>query len=149
STSSSRYPPLLTTTHAAKYCGFKTTSALRKAHLEGKIFPAGRRGGRGTWMWRRVDLDAFLCGRRGGNLSDGRSSAPPIGGSHGQTEVDSKVELMDRAQTGEAGGVAQEGGRLPGAGENRRPADRKAERDSLRRRYDRRFRGLRTASRGA
>ena len=30
----------LSTREAAAYCGFKTTSALRKAHLAGRIFPA-------------------------------------------------------------------------------------------------------------
>jgi len=71
------WPPYLTTTAAALYCGFKTTGALRKAAREGRIAAAGRRGGSGTWMWRREDLDAFLCGRLSANLSAGRSSAPP------------------------------------------------------------------------
>src|SRR5688500_9735784 len=35
----------MTTRQAAAYCGFKTTGALRKAHMEGRIRPAGRRGG--------------------------------------------------------------------------------------------------------
>ncbi len=39
---------------------------------EGRIAPAGRRGGSGTWMWSRDELDAFLCGRR---LSLGRPGA--------------------------------------------------------------------------
>ena len=45
--------PFLTTREAAAYCGFKTTGALRKAAREGRIKPAGRRGGSGTWMWQR------------------------------------------------------------------------------------------------
>src|SRR6202023_3548043 len=39
--------PLLTTRAASAYCGFRSTSALRKAKLEGRLEPAGRRGGRG------------------------------------------------------------------------------------------------------
>jgi hypothetical protein len=42
--------PLLTAREAMVYCGFKTTGALRKAAREGRIRPAGRRGGTGTWM---------------------------------------------------------------------------------------------------
>src|ERR1035438_120328 len=68
------WPPYLTTVDATRYCGFKTTGALRKAAYEGRIVPAGRRGGSGTWMWRREDLDAVLCGR---TLSGGASSASP------------------------------------------------------------------------
>ena len=45
---------VLPTSEAALYCGFKTPSALRKAHLERRVFPVGKRGGRGTWMWYRV-----------------------------------------------------------------------------------------------
>src|SRR5262245_34447941 len=51
---------LLPTREAAAYCGFKNPSGLRKAHVEGRIFPVGRRGGVGTWMWAIADLDAFL-----------------------------------------------------------------------------------------
>ncbi len=57
------FPPLMPTTRAASYCGYRTTGALRKAMLRGQVAPAGRRGGKGTWMWRREDLDAFLVGR--------------------------------------------------------------------------------------
>ncbi len=53
---------ILTTTEAAHYLGYKTGSALRKAHLEGRITPAGRRGGTGTWMWSLTELDRFACG---------------------------------------------------------------------------------------
>jgi hypothetical protein len=47
---------------AATYCGYKTTSGLRKAHLDGKVFPVGRRGGVGSSTWARADLDRFLRG---------------------------------------------------------------------------------------
>src|SRR5687767_1095751 len=72
------WPPLMTTRVATAYCGFKTTGALRKAYLEGKITPHGRRGGIGTLMWRRKDLDQFLAGK-GANLDLGRSGAPREG----------------------------------------------------------------------
>jgi hypothetical protein len=52
----------LTTREAAAYCGFATTGALRKARLEGRIVPIGRRGGRGTLMWSLDDLGRFLRG---------------------------------------------------------------------------------------
>jgi len=52
----------VTTSEAAQLCGFKTPSAIRKAFLEGRIRPVGKRGGRGTWMWRVADLRRFLNG---------------------------------------------------------------------------------------
>ncbi len=74
--------PFLTTREATAYCGFKTASALRKAKLEGRIAPAGRRGGLGTWMWPRESLDCFLRGalarRAPGRVpATERSGAPP------------------------------------------------------------------------
>lgn len=55
----------MTTTEAARYCGFKSTAATRKAHREGRLMPIGRRGGKGTYMWSRQVLDSFLAGARG------------------------------------------------------------------------------------
>jgi hypothetical protein len=52
----------LSTREASLYCGFKTTGALRKALLEGRIRAVGRRGGTGTLMWERGELDRFLRG---------------------------------------------------------------------------------------
>jgi hypothetical protein len=52
----------LSTREASLYCGFKTTGALRKALLEGRVRAVGRRGGTGTLMWEREDLDRFLRG---------------------------------------------------------------------------------------
>ena len=76
--------PFLTTREATAYCGFKTTAALRKARLESRIAPAGRRGGSGTWVWAREDLDRFLRGaparRAPGRVpATERSGAPPYG----------------------------------------------------------------------
>jgi hypothetical protein len=42
----------MTTAQAARYCGFKTTAAIRKALLDGRLMPLGRRGGTGR-----------ICGR--------------------------------------------------------------------------------------
>ncbi|HEX4760008.1 MAG TPA: hypothetical protein VH256_04370 [Thermoleophilaceae bacterium] len=53
---------LLSTAEAATYCGLKTTGALRKARLEGRLVAAGRRGGAGTWTWDVADLERFLRG---------------------------------------------------------------------------------------
>ena len=49
--------PYLTTAAAADYCGFKTTGALRKARLEGRVFPVGRRASASSWaiVLRRFD----------------------------------------------------------------------------------------------
>jgi hypothetical protein len=55
-------PDLLTTRVAAAYCGYNGPSALRKAYFDGKVMPIGRRGGTGTLVWRRADLDRFLAG---------------------------------------------------------------------------------------
>ncbi len=56
-------PALMTTRVASEYCGYRTPGALRKAKRDGKIAPAGRRGGTGPMMWRREDLDEFLTRR--------------------------------------------------------------------------------------
>lgn len=67
----------LTTAEAAAYCRFKSVFGLHSAHRAGKVFPVGKRGGgRGTKMWRREDLDAFL---RGG--SDGVGDEVRVRGS--------------------------------------------------------------------
>jgi hypothetical protein len=50
----------LTTADAARYCGFKTPSAIRKAHMEGRVKASARRGGKGTWVWSVADLDRFM-----------------------------------------------------------------------------------------
>jgi hypothetical protein len=53
---------VVTTSEAAFLCGFRTTSALRKAQMEGRIRPVGYRGGRGTLAWRVGDLIRFMRG---------------------------------------------------------------------------------------
>src|SRR6516162_6769371 len=83
-------PPLLTTRAAAAYCGFKTTGALRKARLEGRIQPAGRRGGTGTWMWSRVELHRFLTGGGVAKLAAERSGAPS---AHGDAHEEEGMEV--------------------------------------------------------
>jgi hypothetical protein len=47
---------------AARYRGFNTPSAIRKAHMEARIFPVSRRGGKGTWVYAVADLDRFMRG---------------------------------------------------------------------------------------
>ena len=66
-----KWPDLMSTSVAARYCGYKTTGGLRKAHFDRKVFPTGRRGGVGPWTWARADLDRFL---RGGERSVERNS---------------------------------------------------------------------------
>lgn len=76
------WPPLLKTSDAARYCGFETVFGLHKAWGRGRVFPAGRRGGgKGTYMWRREDLDRFLRGEEPTNKPPGyerpRIGRPP------------------------------------------------------------------------
>ena len=106
----------MTTAQAARYCGFKTTAAIRKALLDGRLMPLGRRGGTGTYMWSRQALDAFLAGARGGIVPLGRPGAPPtnIGGHHGRNEMGREMEILDRAEALATGGVAPERRWLPG-----------------------------------
>jgi hypothetical protein len=52
----------VTTTEAARYCGFRTPGGLRKAWYAMLVFPVGRRGGRRTLMWEKRELDRFLRG---------------------------------------------------------------------------------------
>jgi hypothetical protein len=77
--------PFLTTAEAATYCGFKTAAGLRKARMLGRVAAWGRRGGRGTLMWRREDLDAFLAGKapENGNLKVVARERPEERDEHG------------------------------------------------------------------
>ncbi len=103
---------LLTTRDAAAYCGFKTTGALRKARLEGRIWPAGRRGGTGTWMWGREELDRFLRGEAPAKMLVERPGAPPNGGTHGKArELEVVQEQLGINEASAAGSLAAEGGR--------------------------------------
>jgi hypothetical protein len=102
----------MTTAQAPRYCGFKTTAAIRKALLDGRLVPLGRRGGTGTYMWSRQALDAFLAGARGGIVRLGRPGAPPtnIGGHHGRNEVDRTMAVPNSAEALTTGGLAMKGG---------------------------------------
>ena len=53
---------VVTTTEAARYCGFRTPGGLRKAWYAMLVFPVGRRGGRRTLMWSKKELDRFIRG---------------------------------------------------------------------------------------
>ena len=109
-----RDPPM-TTAEAARYCGFKTTAAIRKALLDGRLVPLGRRGGKGTYMWSRQALDAFVAGARGGIVPLGRPGAPPtnIGGHHGRDEMDGTMAIPTGAEALATGGLATEGRWIP------------------------------------
>src|SRR5688572_14660691 len=118
-----REAPLLTTREAAEFCRFKTTGAIRKAVREGRLRPAGRRGGRGCHMFWRADLEAFLCGLPPGTIrGEGRPCAPPPGGGHEHNEMGSSMEVLDRAEALETGRLAQEGRRVRGARAGNRSA---------------------------
>lgn len=58
---------------AAKYVGYDNVEALRKARERGLVVPVGRRGGKGPYMFRREDLDAFVRGE----VKPPKSDPPP------------------------------------------------------------------------
>jgi hypothetical protein len=109
--------PFLTTREATAYCGFKTTGALRKAKLEGRLLPVGRRGGRGTLMWSREALDRYLHGKPPATVLGGRARTLPeaTGGTHEEGTLGSEVEQLGVSKPGAAGGVPAKGGRVSGA----------------------------------
>src|SRR5579872_3498631 len=113
------WPPYLTTAEATRYCRFKTTGALRKAAREGRIRPEGRRGGKGTWMWAREELDAFLFGRK---LPSDAPVTPPTddGGEHGRSEMDEAMEQLGEPDAG-ARHLQTEGRRLSRTGPDEGP----------------------------
>jgi hypothetical protein len=78
------WPPLLPTSMAARYCGYADGAGIHKAHERGKLFPVGRRGGTGCFMWRREDLDRFLRG-------EGPTNAPPMRPSRRKQNRDGAV----------------------------------------------------------
>ena len=55
--------PYMTTAAASLYCGFKTPSAIRKAHHEGRLVPVGRRGGTVGRVPERVKVTMGVTGR--------------------------------------------------------------------------------------
>jgi hypothetical protein len=72
-------PAFMTTKQASVFCGYKTTGALRKARLEGRI-KANRRYGSRFLIWKREDLERFLQGLRpaedAGSVASGRLGVP-------------------------------------------------------------------------
>ena len=100
----------LTTAEAAEYCGYKTPGALRKAKLEGRIKPAGRRGGgNGAMSWSVDDLDAFMRGeapRREVNVNGHLGNA---------------VEVRDEQGSGVARSVEAKGRRVYVRGQPKDP----------------------------
>jgi hypothetical protein len=53
---------LVTTREAAALLGFRTPSAVRKAHMEGRLRSAGRRGACGAHVWLVRELRRFMRG---------------------------------------------------------------------------------------
>src|SRR4051794_21402208 len=118
-------PPrtLLTTVEAAAYCGFKTTGAIRKAKLEGKLEPAGRRGGKGTWMWSVDELNRFLRGEPPGTVAVDRPGAPSNrGDANGQEELEETLEELGDPDA-ETRSLGTEGRRLSSAHQSHRSHD--------------------------
>jgi hypothetical protein len=114
-------PALLPTPLAARYCGFKSGAALRKAAREGRVQPIGRRGGFGPLMWRTTDLDGFLAGRR---APIGRRSGDACKEtrSDGDGTVDVALEVLGGTDA-PTRRVEEEGRRLPRAGAGDRSND--------------------------
>src|ERR1700733_14753513 len=120
----------MTTAAAARYCGFKSTAAIRKAFRDGRLTPIGRRGGTGTYMWSRLALEAFLAGSRSDIVPAGRPGANParVGGTHGN-EMGQAMGQLDSTDAGQTRRLPQKGGRIPGPGSRHRSADGETERD--------------------
>jgi hypothetical protein len=89
---------LLTTPAAARYCGFKSSSGLRKASKRGEVNSVGRRGGTGPLVWSVEELDRFMEHRH-------------------VDEVGEAVGLRDLRRTGPSGRVRGDERRLPAAGQ--------------------------------
>ena len=51
---------LLTTEEAAHYLGLSSSSSLRSAMARTGLRPDGRRGFRGTYLWKRSTLDEWI-----------------------------------------------------------------------------------------
>ena len=117
--------PFLTTREATAYCGFRTAGALRKAKLEGRIAPAGRRGGSGTLMWSREALDRYLCGEPLASVPAGRARTPPEanGGTHEEGTVGSEVEQLGESQADATRRLSTKGGRVSGSRASHRSKD--------------------------
>ncbi|HEX7478884.1 MAG TPA: hypothetical protein VF331_13845 [Polyangiales bacterium] len=121
---------MLTTAAAAAYCGFKSTGAIRKALLEGRLKPAGRRGGTGTWMWSIRELDRFLCGATSGSdpVGDANESEHEEADEHQGRQLDEALEELGQADEDPKRVAAQEW-RPPGARAHHRPYDGTHQRD--------------------
>lgn len=102
-----------TTAAAARYLAFRSTSAIRKAVMESRLRPVGRRGGVGPHLFTREELDRFARGDPPATLTADRPGAPPADGeAHGQDEVDETLEVLGGADAA-ARRLEEEGGRLP------------------------------------
>src|SRR5579872_1777147 len=98
------FPPFMPTPLAALYCGFRTAKGLHAAFRKGKVHPYGRRGGSGTYVWKRDDLDEFLRGSK---------------------EMGDPVEVRDDGQDPAAGNLGSEGRRVLPEDQGARPTIRK------------------------
>ncbi|MBP9113512.1 MAG: helix-turn-helix domain-containing protein [Polyangiaceae bacterium] len=140
----------LTTAEAALYCRFKSTAAIRKARLEGRLHPVGRRGGTGTWMWSVDELDRFLQGQPTAMVEPDRSGAPP---SHGdanerkEQQLDNEVEEPREANSASRG-VSTEGRRNTDSSEDHRPNNGTTNRDQASAPRGKRGAGVSTLGRG-
>src|SRR5690349_12731547 len=92
--------PFLTTPNAADYLGFKTTGAVRKAVKEGRLRPAGRRGGTGPYVFALAELDRFLLGGGAASLHSDRPGAPSNEGVPNGQEIHQETrQLLGEADT--------------------------------------------------
>lgn len=75
------WPALLVTRRACVYTG-QSRHAIGRAVRAGELCPAGKRGR--SWVFRRADLDQWLCGRSCGrsasddDRADGDRAVAPI-----------------------------------------------------------------------
>jgi hypothetical protein len=78
---------------AAKYCGFKTPSGLRKARLRGQVAAFGRRG-RGTWLCTRAELDRFLGRGGAATVAEERAGTPSLGNAEYERKTHPQVQYV-------------------------------------------------------
>src|SRR5450432_3694580 len=146
----------LTTREAAAYCGYRTPGAIRKAVHQGKLRPAGRRGGTGPQTFEIEELHRFQIGAAMPSADHPEPVPilrPKMGAHHDRDvvetdhQVDSALEVSDLRDE-DSRRLASEGRGLPRKGSRRRAGNGATERDQKGPPRGRRGNGSPVASKG-
>lgn len=86
-------PPLLTTRRAVAFTGM-SRHVIGRAVKRGELVPAGRKGR--TWIFRKVDLEVWLCGGGGSDAGD-RAQVVPITAARDRTPLSESLKRIRRA----------------------------------------------------